>query len=106
MIEDIDRLRESAPLRELLTQYAAAETDGWQDRIAQLSTVTGSEMTRLHGELLACDWIEQNTGVVVPGKQGIVAGCYRATAAGRAILRDLEAEVLEGAGERVEQHAA
>ena len=44
------------------------------------------ELSKFHGELIAFDWIEQNTGQTFLLKEGTVPSCYRITLNG---LRDL-----------------
>ncbi|MCE9563356.1 MAG: hypothetical protein K8U57_15045 [Planctomycetes bacterium] len=36
-------------------------------------------MTVLHGELIAFDWIEQNTGHALGKADGTISSCYRVT---------------------------
>jgi hypothetical protein len=45
---------------------------------------------RLHGELLAYGWLEQNTGVV-SASSGAPPACYRVTAVGLRALRESQA---------------
>ena len=45
------------------------------------------ELVRLHGELLAHGWVEQNTGASLAQRPGTVPACYRVTAAGVRALR-------------------
>lgn len=91
MFDEFDRLKESPELLQLLTHYAdlgAADRQIWQDRLMTLEGVEPRELTKLHGELIAYSWVDQNTGNVSTHKPGVVAGCYRITLAGqRAILR-------------------
>ena len=90
MFDDVLRLREVPNLAHLLTHYAQwAPPDGqaWQDRLMELAGAQPGDLVKLHGELIAQAWIEQNTGVTVPGKRGVVAGCYRVTAAGLRALK-------------------
>jgi hypothetical protein len=90
MFDDLERLRTNTALHELLVHYAIlAENapDTWQDRLMSLDGVDTRELARLHGELIACDWIEQNTGQCGTVKPGIVPGCYRVTAAGLRAIR-------------------
>jgi hypothetical protein len=94
MFDDLDRLRESEPLRAVLAHYAEQGRDdreAWRDRLDRLDGVPPRELVRLHGELLAFGWVEQNTGVtpsaMPPG--GGVPACYRVTAAGLRALRQV-----------------
>jgi hypothetical protein len=90
MSDSVNQLRESPALGRLLEHYAQVPTGdatAWQDRLGEMEGVTRKDLVQLHGELLAQAWVEQNTGVVVLGKLGVVAACYRITAAGRRALR-------------------
>ena len=56
------------------------------------------EMTKLHGELIAFSWIEQNTGNIPVIREGAVPGCYRVTLAGLRALKQIqspETEIVE-----------
>jgi hypothetical protein len=87
-MDELERLRASCALRQLLTHYASGENaEVWQDRRMQLEGVTARELAQLHGELMAYGWIEQNIGPAPVMRQEAVARCYRATAAGRRALR-------------------
>jgi hypothetical protein len=78
-----------------------ADRETWEDRLMELEGVDAPGMVRLHGELLAHAWIEQNTGVVEPLPTGRVPGCYRITAAGQRALRVPQADQgADGNGER------
>ena len=84
------RLRQSEALGRLLTHYAdlgAADREAWQDRRMDLEGAEPRELVRLHGQLIACGWVEQNTGATAVLKPGVVAACYRVTAAGLRALR-------------------
>lgn len=102
MFDDLDRLRAHEPLYRLLDYYAQrgqADREAWQDRLMQLDGTEPRDLVRLHGELLACGWVEQNTGHTPASQPGAVTGCYRATAAGlralkQAHLRRDEAESI------------
>lgn len=86
MTDELIRLRQQPRLAELLGHYVRASGDDrevWLARCMQLDHAPVPEMSRLHGELIAHGWIEQNTGVVAPASAGICAACYRTTAAGR-----------------------
>jgi hypothetical protein len=93
MADELERLREAAGLRALLTHYAErgkADRNVWQDRLGEMDGLQPRELVRLHGELLAFGWIEQNTGVTpLPMPPGGVPACYRVTAAGLRALRQV-----------------
>ena len=78
-------MRDESGLFGLLTHYAelaAPDRQAWQDRRLDLDGCDGRQLTRLHGELIAFGWLEQNTGVVTQPRAGAVPGCYRVTRAG------------------------
>ena len=84
------RVRQSEALALLLTHYAelgAADREAWQDRCMDLEGAKPRDLVRLHGQLLARGWLEQNTGATPVLKPGAVAACYRVTAAGLRALR-------------------
>ena len=90
MLDDVQRLRDNPRLFELLSHYAklgAADRHIWQDRMMHIDGVETNELSRLHGELILSDLIEQNTGQVTPVKDGVVTACYRITLNG---LRDVQ----------------
>lgn len=94
MFDEMERLREVPELLALLQHYAElgrADRQVWQDRRMQLEGCDTRRLTRLHGELIAYGWLEQNTGVVSEVRPGEVPGCYRVTPAGmRAAKQPLE----------------
>lgn len=93
MFDELDRLRNNPRLVELLAHYAClgeADREVWQDRLMQLEGVESRELAKLHGELIAHRWVEQNTGVVPVVKAGEVLGCYRVTAQGQKALRQVQ----------------
>jgi hypothetical protein len=96
MFDELESLREMVGLLELLQHYAVlAEPDrqAWQDRLCEHPQHNPRTLTRLHGELIAGGWIEQNTGHTIAGRSGVPA-CYRITPAGLRALRELaETEV-------------
>jgi len=99
MFDDEDQLRADPNLHRLLDHYSQVsgdDRDAWQDRLAELPGVSAKELVKLHGELLAYDWLEQNTGVVTIRKPGVVASCYRITPAGRRALRLVAADAAKG----------
>lgn len=92
VINEIDRLREFTPLQSLLRHYAElgrADRQCWQDRRMQQEECTARDLTRLHGELMAYGWLEQNTGMVTSGKFGEVLACYRITPSGLRAMKRL-----------------
>lgn len=95
MFDELDQLRQAAELHALLTQYAdlaAADRQAWQDRRMALEGCGRRDLTKLHGELIAYGWVEQNTGVVPVARNDAVPGCYRVTTAGlRALKQSAEA---------------
>jgi hypothetical protein len=85
VMDDLDRLRESPDLCALLDHYielGKANHDTWQDRLMEVNGLDAKEITKLHGSLLALNWLQQNTGTVPYLKRGAVPGCYRVTPAG------------------------
>jgi hypothetical protein len=94
-MNDVQRLRDTEGLSCLLEHYAsagAADRLAWQDRLLDLDGLRPAELARLHGALIAHGWVEQNTGQTPLLKPGVVAGCYRITAAGLRALRLAKAE--------------
>lgn len=90
MFDELDHLREDARLAALLTHYAEcgdADREAWQDRLMALDGVPPETLVKLHGALLAFDWLEQNTGTVPASRPDTVPQCYRITAAGQRALR-------------------
>ncbi len=89
--EETERLAQDSRLLKLLCGYAAeGDPELWRDRAMSLDETSEEDLRRLHGELLAFDWIEQNTGLATLGADGAIAKCYRLTADGRRALRLVE----------------
>ena len=106
MFDDAHRLRENPQLFELLSHYAklaSADRHIWQDRLMQMGdAVEPKELSRFHGELIAFDWIEQNTGQTTPMKDGVVTACYRITLNGlREVQRIQGVEITVAVAETV-----
>jgi hypothetical protein len=90
MFDELDRLRADESLRRLLEHYAdrgAVDREAWQDRVMPSDGWSASDLVRLHGELLAQEWIEQNTGILPIVRPGALPQCYRVTAAGFRALK-------------------
>lgn len=86
MNDELDALRGSPALTDLLTHYArlaGPDRQAWQARKGPDEGVEPRRMSRLHGELMAWGWLEQNTGELTPGS-------YRVTRAGMSALSRLE----------------
>ena len=90
MLDELDQLRNHEPLGRLLTHYARAGTtdrEAWQARLMEVQGVEPAGLVKLHGLLIAYGWVEQNTGATFGSPPGVVAQCYRATAAGHRAAR-------------------
>lgn len=85
MLDDIQRLRNSPPLLQLLSHYAAQGKETWTNRLTHLDGVDPSELVKLHGELIAFSWADQNTGQV--------PCCYRVTASGLKAIQQVNGGV-------------
>src|SRR5690348_11791773 len=95
MFDEMDRLRESKELHDLLDHYrqlAAPDRQVWQDRRTAMEGVEPRELIQLHGELLAYGWLEQNTGATPTARPGAAPACYRITILGLRALKQLLAE--------------
>lgn len=82
MFDDSLRLQENPQLLSLLTYYAQMGTEDratWRDRLMQMEGVEPKQLSALHGELIAFDWIEQNTGQAISRPDGTLSACYRIT---------------------------
>jgi hypothetical protein len=95
MFDEMDRLRDVKELCRLLSHYgecAAGDRQAWQDRLPEMEGVLPRELVKLHGELLAYGWLEQNTGATPAPRLNAAPGCYRITTAGVRALKQLGAE--------------
>ncbi len=101
------RLRENAHLLALLSHYAQMGSEdrmAWQNRLMQMEGVEPKQLTTLHGELIAFDWIEQNTGQANIRQDGTLSACYRITRHGLREYRRIHGiEVVENTSEIPEQ---
>jgi hypothetical protein len=96
MFDELDMLRQAKDLLYLLGHYAERarpDRQAWQDRVAEQQGLSPRDLVKLHGELLAYGWIEQNTGTCPVLAPGQVPQCYRVTAAGLRALKQLREEV-------------
>lgn len=93
MLDEMERLRQTRELFDLLVVYherAAGDRQAWQDRVQEIDGFTGRDLVRLHGELLAYGWLEQNTGSAAGA---LARSCYRVTPAGARALKQACEEV-------------
>lgn len=74
MLDDIQRLCNSPPLLQLLPHYACHGKENWTNRLMDMDGVAASELSKLHGALIAFSWADQNTGQF--------PCCYRVTVSG------------------------
>ncbi len=98
MFDEMDRLRDVKELQGLLLHYrdlGVLDRSAWQDRVCACEGVEPRELVRLHGELIAYGWIEQNTEIVPGAARGTAPGCYRITTAGIRALKQLVTEEVE-----------
>jgi hypothetical protein len=82
MFDDSQRLRDNPQLLFLLSHYAQLGNEDratWRDRLMQIEGVEPKQLSALHGELIAFDWIEQNTGQTISRPDGTLSACYRIT---------------------------
>lgn len=96
--DEMDRLRRCTELQVLLVHYrdrAAPDRQAWQDRVETLDGVDARDLARLHGELIAYGWLEQNTGQTPAVRLGQALACYRITPAGIRALKQLKEELVE-----------
>lgn len=103
MNDELDRLRTNSNLLALLIHYAelgAPSREAWQDRLMAMDGEDGPGMSKLHGELIAFGWIEQNTGNAPGLRGGVVPACYRVALAGLRALQQIQAPEAEAVDER------
>jgi hypothetical protein len=85
MLENMDRLRNNPQLLQLFNHYARigeANPEAWHSRLTVMECDGKIDLVKLHGELIAFDFIEQNTGQL-PCR-------YRLTRGGLKALREIE----------------
>ena len=100
MFDELQMLRDDPALCQLLDHYAQLATSDrtlWHDRLMDLNGMTGSDLIRLHGALIAWGWLEQNTGNTSVLKPGGIASCYRITSQGcRALASTRQNQEADG----------
>ncbi len=103
MLDDSLRLQENPQLLALLTHYAQVGSEDratWRQRLMQMEGVEPKQLSALHGDLIAFDWIEQNTGQTL-------SACYRITVSGLREYRRLHGvEIVEERSETSEKSQA
>jgi hypothetical protein len=95
VLDEPNALKKDSPLYALLRSYAEPgllNRDAWQDRVMELEGLSGRDLSRLHGELIALGWIEQNTGITPSVRANSALGCYRVTSIGLRVYRHVERE--------------
>ena len=100
MFDEMERLREGKELSALLQHYrevGEVDRQAWQDRLGELEGVEPRQLVKLHGELLAYGWLEQNTGITPVLRLGAAASCYRITSAGIRALKQVQALEMQPA---------
>jgi hypothetical protein len=93
MLHDHQRLRDDANLLRLLAHYAGLIGEDrlvWLDRLMALECCDAATLARLHGELIAGDWLEINVGSPSGKRPGAVECSYRVTAAGLRAYRHVQ----------------
>jgi hypothetical protein len=107
MLDDSLRLQENPHLLALLSHYAqqgAEDRATWRDRLMKMEGIEPKQLSGLHGELIAFDWIEQNTGQAFSTKEGTLSACYRITLNGlREYRRFHGVEIVEERSEPAEK---
>lgn len=85
MLDNLERLRNNPQLLQLFSHYARlgeANPEAWHARLAQMEYDGKVDLVKLHGELIAFDFIEQNTGQL-PCR-------YRLTRGGLKVFQEIE----------------
>lgn len=100
MLDDSLRLQENPQLLALLSHYAQQGTEDrstWRHRLMQMKGIEPKQLSALHGDLIAFDWIEQNTGQTL-------SACYRITVNGQREYRRLYGvEIVEERSDMAEK---
>jgi hypothetical protein len=84
-------LSENIPLRELLEQYQRVREQSpdreWHDRVMEMEGAGRSELSKLHGLLLANGWIDARVHADAFQSPSGVLDCYRVTPEGTRLLK-------------------
>ena len=107
MIDFSVQLKGNTHLQALLSHYAQLGSEDrtvWQDRLMKMEGIDTQQLTLLHGELIAYDCIEQNTGHAKMSQDGTLTACYRITQEGLREYRRIHGiVVIEERSETTEQ---
>lgn len=93
MLDNLERLRNNPQLLQLFGHYARlgeANPEAWHPRLMVMESDGRVDLVKLHGELIAFDYIDQNTGHTPCS--------YRLTRAGLKALREIENSADEEPG--------
>jgi hypothetical protein len=96
MFDELERLRQTKELYELLEYYQQAsgpDRQAWLDRVIEWQELAPRDLVRLHGELIAYGWLDQNTGITPLPRLGAALAAYRITTGGIRALRQAREEV-------------
>jgi hypothetical protein len=85
MFDEIHRMRNNPHLLQLLNHYATLGKEAWHNRLMHLDGIETSELVKMHGELIAFSWADQNTGQV--------PCCYRVTSSGLRAIQQVNGGV-------------
>ncbi|MFZ9792714.1 MAG: hypothetical protein ACO3GX_09980 [Gemmataceae bacterium] len=86
-------------IKSLLMRYyrpSSEERSAWQARVMELEGATSNEITKMHGELIAQGWIEQNLETIL-GRDGgsFLQSSYRITPSGVRTTKGLQESLAE-----------
>lgn len=86
-------------IKNLLMRYYKPSADErliWQARVMELDGATSNEITKMHGELLAQGWIEQNLESILCKESGsFLHSSYRITSSGVRTTKGLQESLAE-----------
>lgn len=96
--EDVERLRDNPQLQHLLTHYADLGKNDrkiWQTRLMEMDGLAPAQITKLHGDLLAFECVEQDTGAQRAAYRITPLGIRSLKLAVQGVAEDDVAEVCE-----------